>query len=122
MKNEFFNRLVFEGQKRRFEILLRKGSDYDKIDSDRLSSFKKVAAIANTLEVAGCINFKGSDIANILLILKQVRDANIRQSGRPVQNESRVDTNDDLHNYIDLKFGCEVDEEDIKDEHSETKP
>jgi hypothetical protein len=111
MKEEKFNKLVTEGHNRRAAIMLKKGSDYDKIEADRLSSFKKVAIIANELEVAGCTTFKGSDIANILLILKQVRDANIRQSGRPVQNESRQDTLDDWHNYIDLKLANEIDEE-----------
>ena len=111
MKETDFNKLVTDGSGRREKILLKKGSDYDKIDSDRLSSFKKVATIANELEVAGCTTFKGSDIANILLILKQVRDANICSSGRPTQNESRIDTNDDWHNYIDLKLANEIDEE-----------
>ena len=111
MKEPEFNKMVTEGNERRTKMMFKKGSDYDKIDSDRLSSFKEVAIIANTLRVAGCTTFKGSDIANILLILKQVRDANIRSSGRPTQNESRIDTNDDWHNYIDLKLANEIDEE-----------
>ena len=119
MQEQKFNQLVTDGNERRGKILFKKGSDYDKIESDRLSSFKKVAVIANQLEVAGCTNFKGSDIANILLILKQVRDANLRQSGRPAQNESRMDTNDDWHNYIDLKLANEMDEE-LKDGNSQT--
>lgn len=110
MKNDKFTELVTSGAERRAAMLLKKGSDYDQIDKDRLSSFKKVAHIANELEVAGCTQFKGSDIANILLILKQVRDANLKTSGRTAQNESRVDTVDDMHNYIDLKLANEVDE------------
>jgi len=121
MKEEVFKKLVTEGATRREGILLKKGSDYDKIDSDRLSSFKESAIIANTLRVAGCTNFKGSDIANILLILKQVRDANIRSSGRPTQNESRIDTNDDWHNYIDLKLANEIDEQEESGGDSKSK-
>jgi hypothetical protein len=121
MKEERFNQLVTEGADRRAKLMLKKGSDYDKIEADRLSSFKKVAVIANQLEVAGCTNFQGSDVAHILLILKQVRDANLRQSGRTAQNESRMDTNDDWHNYIDLKLANEIDEEELKNGNSQTK-
>lgn len=110
MKQEDFNKMVKDGSDRRAIILTKKGSDYDKIDQDRLSSFKKIAAIANQLEIAGCTNFRGSDMAMIEILFKMVRDANLKSSGRPVQNESRQDTIDDMHNYIDLKAANEVDE------------
>jgi len=114
MNNERFNQIVTEGAERRAKILCKKGSDYDKIDSDRLSSFKKVANILNELEVDGHTDHTATGVATTLLTLKQVRDTNLKSSGRPTQNESRQDTIDDWHNYIDLKTGCEIDEEEAK--------
>ena len=70
-----------------------------------------MAIIANALEVCGFSGFTPSGIATIEVILKLVRDANLKNSGRPPQNESRMDTTDDLINYVHLKTGCEVDEQ-----------
>jgi len=111
MKLERFEEIVEAGEVRRKALRLKKSSDYDQIDLDRLSSFKKVATICNTLGVDNFTSHTPSGIATMLLILKQVRDANLKNSGRLPQNESRADTFDDTHVYVDLKHGCEIDEQ-----------
>jgi hypothetical protein len=115
MDAQTFEQLVSDSETRRRAIRQKKRSDYDKDDDDRLSSFRKVAAIVNALEVDGFSGFTPSGIATIMLALKLVRDANLKNSGRPPQNESRMDTTDDLINYVYLKTGCEVDEQASKD-------
>ena len=115
MDAQTFEQLVSDSETRRRAIHQKKTSDYDKSDQDCLSAFRKVAAIANELEVNGFTGFTGSGIANIEVILKLVRDANLKNSGRPPQNESRMDTIDDLINYVYLKTGCEVDEQASKE-------
>ena len=111
MDSNTFEQLVGDSETRRRAMRQKKSSDYDKGNDDRLSSFRKVAAIANELEVNGFTGFTGSGIATIEVILKLVRDANLKNSGRLPQNESRMDTIDDLINYVYLKTGCEVDEQ-----------
>jgi len=120
MKLERFEKIVTEGEKRRKALRLRKSSDYDKIDSDRLSSFKKVANICNELEVDNFTGHTPAGVTTMLLQLKQVRDANLKNSGRPPQNESREDTFDDTHVYVDLKHGCEIDEQEVKSANHKT--
>jgi hypothetical protein len=110
MKNDRFLKLVEDRITRCKNLLFKKGSDYDKVDQDRLSSFKKVAAIANELEIDNFTGHTGSGVANMLFVLKQVRDANLKHSNRPPQNESRTDTLDDMVNYIDLMVANEEDE------------
>ncbi len=112
MKLERLEQLIKEGEKRRSVLRLKKSSDYGK--TDILSSFKKVASICNVLEVDGFTSHTPSGIATMLLQLKQVRDANLKNSGRPPQNESREDTFDDTHIYLDLKHSCEVDEQEAR--------
>jgi len=118
MDKDTFEQLVSDSETRRRAMRQKKRSDYDKGDNDRLSSFRKVAAIANELEVNGFTGFTGSGIATIEVILKLVRDANLKNSGRPPQNESRMDTTDDLINYVYLKTGCEVDEQASKQDNT----
>jgi len=110
MKKIAFYGFVKEVDERRFSTLGDRGAKYDNSETDVLGSFKKVAAIANILEVAGCSNFKGSDIANILMILKQVRDANMKKNGQGIYDPTRLDTLVDWHNYLDLRSANEADE------------
>ncbi len=114
MKLEKFEQIVDEGEKRRKVLRLKKASDYGQLDSDMLTSFKKVAGICNELEVDGFAGHTPSGVATMLLQLKQVRDANLKNSGRPPQNESREDTFDDTHVYLDLKHACELDEQEAE--------
>lgn len=111
VKKEQFNRLVARGNERRVQILQERGKSYDSEDKDMLLSFKRTAEIANILEVAGCVSFKGSDIADILIILKQVRGKHAKAHGLGVLDVDRTDIHDDLHNYFDLRRANEVDEE-----------
>lgn len=108
-KNIFYD-MVDHGNKRRGDILLERGKTYDGEDKDMLKSFKKTAAIASILEIAGCTNFKGSDIANLLIILKQVRGAHAKTHGIGVSDMDRIDLHDDTHNYLDLLRANEIDE------------
>jgi hypothetical protein len=105
-----FFKMVKDGAERRLKLLEKKGHDYSKSDIDQLSVFKKAATIANALEVDGCTTHTGSGMATYQFIIKQVRDANLKQSGKVPLNESREDTIDDMHNYIDLKTANEIDE------------
>ena len=107
MENTAFNNIITEGNRRRVEMMTKKGHDYDKVEVDRLSSFKKVAIICKELDI-DCHTPSG--VAAVLLVLKLVRDANLKSSGKDPFNESRTDTADDMHNYIDLKTCCEIDE------------
>lgn len=111
MNKASFDVYVKEVNERRVKILGDRGEEYDKPEIDTLTCFKKTAAIANALEVAGCKTFKGSDIASILVIVKQVRDANLKQNGKVVYDPVRLDTVLDWHNYVDLKTANEADEE-----------
>ncbi len=108
MDNETFESLIKQWDEKRLAIITRKGKDYDQVETDRLSSFKKVAAICKELEV-NCTTPSG--IADVLLILKLVRDANLKVSGKSPQNESVEDTVLDAHNYIDLRQCCRIDEQ-----------
>jgi hypothetical protein len=106
MNNQEFEQIVEQINTQRTALMRGKTHDYD-LASDRLASFKQVAAIAKVLQV-NC--HTGSGIATVLLILKMVRDANLKSSGTAPSNESRNDTVIDWHNYIDLKLANEHDE------------
>jgi hypothetical protein len=108
MNTEQLDSLVTKSQSRRRAILSRKGKDYDK-EEDRLSSFREVASILNTLKTDGYSGHTASGIAQMLLILKLVRDANLKEGGTTPENESRQDTLDDAHNYLELYEACELD-------------
>ncbi|KKK76831.1 hypothetical protein LCGC14_2859680 [marine sediment metagenome] len=88
--------------------MVSKGADYDKVDVDRLSSFKEVAAILNVLQSEGRQDHTPIGVAETLFALKLVRNANLKNSGKPPNNESRMDTVDDAHNYLDLITALEV--------------
>ncbi len=107
MKIETFEEIVSKGEERRRALRQRKTHDYDN-EEDRLASFKQVANICKELKVDVS---KPSGIATVLFALKLVRDANLKANGKAPSNESREDTYDDMHNYIDLKMGCEIDEQ-----------
>lgn len=102
MKEPEFDKLITEAHERRHLIMFSKGKDYDQ-EADRLSSFKKVAIILGTLEVK---SNTPSGVAMTLLVLKLVRDANLRN--KPPENEGRQDTLDDAANYLDLYLALET--------------
>ena len=117
MYNREFGELVIATDMARRKLLFERGTSYDGGSDDQLWSFKKTAAIANILGVAGSDLFRGSDIANILLILKQVRESNMNLTSIPATDDRRVDTVLDWHNYIDLKRANELDEEEAEVSH-----
>ena len=101
-----FTELVHESMKRCNDLLVTRGVAYS--NEDTLSAFKKTAELANALEIDGNSNYTGTGIANILFLLKQVRNANQRNSGQsPV---SKIDTVDDMINYVYLMYANEIDE------------
>ena len=105
-----FDEIVKTAYDRRMSIMGLKGIDYDKVEEgDRLSSFKEVAVILNILRVDGRSDHSPYEVASVLLVLKLVRDANLRALGKEPMNENRTDTLDDLHNYLDLRLAIEED-------------
>jgi hypothetical protein len=110
MKKEAFNNMVIAQMKRCSELLLERGNTYSQFDVDALSAFKKTADIANALEVGGYKGYTGAVIANILFILKQVRDANQKRVGISPASTQATDTLDDMINYIYLMHANEFDQ------------
>ena len=91
--------IIESSNSRRMKMLEGKSSDYN--DEDRLSSFKVVSRIQNQLQVDGHQNHTASGVAQTMVILKMVRDSNLRLRGKPSNYESREDTLDDTINYIE---------------------
>tara|TARA_Y100000310_G_scaffold345740_1_gene469088 strand:+ start:8761 stop:9114 length:354 start_codon:yes stop_codon:yes gene_type:complete len=104
-----FEEITLAAQTKRAEIMRLKGEDYDKKDGDRLSSFKEVATILNVLQSEGRTDHTSVGVAEVLFVLKLVRDFNLQQSGANSNNESRADSQGDAHNYLDLRFALECD-------------
>ena len=106
---------------RRGEIMGLRGDSYGKNeeDEDTLSAFKETAEILNTLQIGGRADHKPSEVAMTLIVLKLVRDSNLRLKGVPATQAIRVDSRDDMHNYLDLGFACEIDEEEARDKEKE---
>lgn len=97
MKSDTFLNQVHDTNTRRELLLQKRGQEYAK-DSDQLSSFKEMSAIWNTLHPSQLLS--PTDIAEILVILKLMRFANLRSSAF----SSLDDTMQDLHNYLDLTY------------------
>lgn len=110
MNKPRFTELVHESMRRCNDLLVTRGAAYS--NEDTLSAFKKTAELANALEVDGNNNYTGTGIANILFLLKQVRNANQRNSGQAPAE--KVDTVDDMINYVYLMYANEIDEYDKK--------
>ena len=107
MESKTFKAIVQEINEKRISLLGSRGEQYAK-EFDQLTSFKEVAAIWNILHPEKMLI--PSNIAELLVILKQIRDANLsRQDANPL-SEKREDTILDYHNYLDLKLACEIDE------------
>lgn len=85
----------------RKKILFARNKQYSS-DNDFTANFIDVSNIAKSLD----IQVEPDDVARILAILKMVRDANAKKSGKTL--EERYDHLLDLHNYIDLAHLCEV--------------
>lgn len=89
------------------KLCTAKGDDY--AGEDNLSNFKRMTALCGILGVSP-INSPG-DSARFLLLLKLDRWFNLRRKRAVPMNESIRDTILDLHNYIDLAYACDLEEE-----------
>lgn len=113
MKLEEALKITDESYRRRKELRIKKCHDYAK-DDDCLKNFKNMANILSTLKIDIS---KSYGIALVYVILKIDRLCNLifqKEEINP-ENESVLDTFDDLSNYIDLM------RENFIEEYHETK-
>lgn len=115
MKYEEFYKILSESIERRGAIMGVHGEDYGKDKKrsveDMLSTFKEVAKILNVLRVDFYMVHTAIGVAEMLIVLKMVRNTNMKLKGESISNPTRVDSNDDMHNYMDLAFALELDAE-----------
>lgn len=97
MKRSEFLQRMNEGAKRRAGIHLAKSSDYASED-DCLLNFKQVHQVCKILDID--TRRSAQDIALFFVVCKLQRICNLR--GKVEKNESRRDTVDDCHIYLDL--------------------
>lgn len=103
LKNEFIN--IIESIKKDCDtLLIQKNKDY--ATEDFLSNFKRMFELCKILN----INTSNSpaDCALFLTMLKIDRICNLKRKRVSPENESVKDTVVDLHNYVDLLYGCLV--------------
>lgn len=102
MYKEEFITLVTSIKKECDKLLIQKNKDY--ATEDFLSNFKRMFELCRGLN----INTSNSpaDCALFLMMLKIDRICNLKNKGVSPENESIKDTIVDLHNYIDLLYGC----------------
>ena len=92
----------------RIALSAKKSADYATGD-DALRNFKAVANICGDLELD--VQYDPAACALFLLIVKLARYCNLRDTGEPPKNEAIMDTILDMHNYLDLAYACDIDEE-----------
>ena len=107
MNRQKFKELLYEISSKRIELTLKKSSDY--ADEDVLSNFKRMSLICGVFGINPARS--SADCALFLLLLKVDRWCNIRRKGSTPANEAIMDTLLDAHNYIDLAYACQLDEE-----------
>lgn len=106
-------KLQEESHKRRIKIRKRKANDYAIQQVDCLSNFKVIAEIAEVMKKHGYeIDItKAWGTAMWHLLHKFVRIVRLYTDNLEPQNESIVDSHDDLENYSELAKECFIDEE-----------
>lgn len=111
MKIEDAIALEEDAHKRRMAIRSRKAHDYAKDDADCLSNFKVMADVEAALAKHGyrVPTEKSYGVAMWHLLHKMVRILNLWNDEKTPENESLVDTHDDLANYNDLAKECYMD-------------
>ena len=104
MNRSDFTALIIGIHEDRTSLLLSKAHDY--ATDDVLSNFKRMNTICTQLN----INTARSawDCAMFLLVLKLERWCNLTNKGETPKHERIEDTVKDLHNYIDLAYGCQI--------------
>ena len=108
MDSKTYSKLVDGIHKARTALSSRKSADY--ANADYLSNFKRMHTLISTLDIDP--RRSPTDCAMFLLVLKLDRWTNLRSKGTAPVNESVVDTIYDFHNYIDLGYACDVEQED----------
>ena len=105
MKRDTFLSEIKEVELKRYDLLIGKSHDY--ATDDVLSNFKRMNILCKTLDID--VRRSAGDCARFLMMLKVDRWCNLVGSGKEPKNESIKDTVMDLHNYIDLAYGCDID-------------
>lgn len=105
MNRAEFTEIYNATHEQRSKLMLGKAEDY--ANTDVLANFKRMSIICETLNINP--GKSPTDCAMFLMLLKIDRWCNLRNKGTEPQNESVKDTINDLHNYIDLAYACEVD-------------
>ena len=90
-------------------IIRSKSADY--AGEDVLSNFKIVAEI---IKLAKVDTTTPEGFATLMLILKIVRIWNLKTKGATPNNESLVDSYEDMINYAKLSYLIEIEKEEIK--------
>ena len=106
-------KITDDSYKRRRELRIKKCQDYAK-DDDALKNFKNMSKILSTLKIDIS---KSYGIALVYVVLKIDRLCNLIFQKKEInpENESVLDTFEDLSNYIDLA------RENFIEEYNETK-
>lgn len=84
------------------EVMMSKGSDY--ANEDVLSNFKEVSNVVKTLNID---TRTPEGYAMLMIILKLSRINNIKKSNKTPNNESLLDSYEDMINYTKLAYLCE---------------
>lgn len=108
MDNKTFLIMVDRIHKARVALCTAKGNDYADPNMDTLANFKRMYVLCSTLGID--VKRSSADCAMFLTVLKIDRWCNLRNRGVKPQNESVVDTIEDLHNYIDLGYASELEQ------------
>ena len=69
-------------------------------------------SLSTSLVISVSITCPPADVAVFLLLLKLDRWTNLRSKDAKPENEGVVDTVYDFHNYIDLGYACDIEQED----------
>lgn len=88
---------------------LSQGKTHDYATDDVLSNFKRMNKMCQILNIDP--RRSPGDNARYLALLKLDRWCNLANKKDVPQCEKLNDTKLDLHNYIDLGFACEIDEQ-----------
>jgi len=98
--------MIIDMAEARVALMARKASDY--ANEDALANFKRMSLMCDVLGVQP--SNSAADCALFLALLKIDRWCNLRRKGTLPENESVLDTIQDLHNYIDLAYACQKEE------------
>jgi hypothetical protein len=107
MLRDAYIKMVNGINKRRLNLTISKGHDYAD-DTDHLLNFKQVQQLCKLLDIDP--RRSPGDVARFNVVHKMQRWSNLMAGGKKPKHESIMDTIEDLHNYVDLAVGCDVDD------------